>query len=83
MVVRKFQGLGPNTGGTLVQAGPAGVLRPRLTALVFCDQREAPALVSELREGHAETQREGSQDSSAVPSPVPTDLSIPEPYLFP
>lgn len=83
-VLRKLQGLGPDVegGALLIRVGPARVLRPHLTALVLRDQREAPATVSELREGDAEIQREGARYSSAIPSPVPWDLCIPERYLF-
>lgn len=72
-VLGKLQGLGPDVEGRalLIQAGPAGVLRPRLTALLLCDQREAPAAVSELREGDAGIRREGARYSRAIPSPVP------------
>lgn len=96
MVVCKFQGLGPDAeggalvqagpdaeGGVLVQAGPAGVLRPGLTALVFCHRREAPAAVSELREGRAGTPREGAQSLSAVPGPVPRGPRHPRTLPYP
>lgn len=72
-VLRKLQGLGPDVegGALLIRVGPTRVLRPHLTALVLRDQREAPATVSELREGDTEIQREGARYSSAIPSPVP------------
>lgn len=83
MVVRKLQGLGPHVeGGAQVQAGLAGVLRPRLTALVLCDPREAPATASELREGDAGIRREGAWCSARSPALSSADLCIPQPHLF-
>lgn len=76
-VVCKFQGLGPDVeGGGLVQARPAGVLSFHFTALGLRDQREAPAAVSELREGDAGFPREGARHSTAIPSPVPADSAF-------
>lgn len=84
MVVRKLRGLGPDMEGCRpVQAGPAGVLRPGLTALVLCDPREAPAMVSELREGDAGTQREGARNSGVTPLLSTADRGIAELYFFP
>lgn len=84
VAVRKLQGLVPDVeGGALVQAGPAGVLRLRLAALVLCDQREAPAAVSELRKVMRGPNVRAQGTPVRSTAPTPTDLGIPESHLFP